>query len=125
MRQNPCLTRPCIQDSPVTSSLRAPTALMPLLFVLLWSTGFIGAKFGLPYVEPLTFLSTRYLLVIGLMTALALATRAPWPRSAGQWLHIGVTAAGARRFTWAGYSSPFRTVCRRASPAWSWACSHC
>ena len=91
MRQNPCLARPCIQDSLVTSSLRAPTALMPLLFVLLWSTGFIGAKFGLPYVEPLTFLSTRYLLVIGLMTALALATRAPWPRSAGQWLHIGVT----------------------------------
>lgn len=63
----------------------------PLLFVLLWSTGFIGAKFGLPHAEPLTFLLIRYLLVLSLMTLLALAMRAPWPRSARQWLHIGVT----------------------------------
>jgi len=64
---------------------------MPFLFVLLWSTGFIGAKFGLPYAEPLTFLSIRYVLVITLMTALALAMRAPWPRKPRQILHIGVT----------------------------------
>ncbi|MBW7862083.1 MAG: DMT family transporter [Rhodocyclaceae bacterium] len=64
---------------------------MPFLFVLLWSTGFIGAKFGLPYAEPLTFLSIRYVLVITLMTALALAMRAPWPREPRQILHIGVT----------------------------------
>lgn len=63
----------------------------PLLFVLLWSTGFIGAKFGLPYAEPLTFLSTRYVLVIALMTLLALATRAPWPASPREAFHIGVT----------------------------------
>ena len=63
----------------------------PLLFVLLWSTGFIGAKFGLPHAEPLSFLLVRYLLVIALMTLVALATRAPWPRDARQWLHIGVS----------------------------------
>ncbi|MDD3353022.1 DMT family transporter [Zoogloea sp.] len=63
----------------------------PLLFVLLWSTGFIGAKYGLPYAEPLSFLSSRYVLVIGLMGLLALATRAPWPRAPRQWLHIGIT----------------------------------
>jgi drug/metabolite transporter (DMT)-like permease len=63
----------------------------PLLFVLLWSTGFIGAKFGLPYAEPLTFLSARYVLVIALMTLLALVTRAPWPRDWRQAAHIGVT----------------------------------
>jgi drug/metabolite transporter (DMT)-like permease len=63
----------------------------PLLFVLLWSTGFIGAKFGLPHAEPLIFLLVRYLFVISLMTLLALAMRAPWPRDARQWLHIGVS----------------------------------
>ena len=36
----------------------------PLFFVLLWSTGFIGARLGLPHIEPLTFLLIRYLLVI-------------------------------------------------------------
>jgi drug/metabolite transporter (DMT)-like permease len=59
--------------------------------VLLWSTGFIGAKYGLPFAEPLSFLSTRYVLVIAVMGLLALATRAPWPASPRQWLHIGVT----------------------------------
>lgn len=63
----------------------------PLLFVLLWSTGFIGAKFGLPYAEPLSFLVTRYVLVIGLMTLIALAMRAPWPASPLEALHIGIT----------------------------------
>lgn len=64
---------------------------MPLLFVLLWSTGFIGAKFGLPYAEPLTFLSTRYAMVIVLMAVIAMAMRAPWPASARAVLHIGIT----------------------------------
>jgi drug/metabolite transporter (DMT)-like permease len=67
------------------------TAFAPLLFVLLWSTGFIGAKFGLPYAEPLTFLSTRYALVIGLMLLVVLATRAPWPHSPREFIHIGIS----------------------------------
>ena len=63
----------------------------PFLFVFLWSTGFIGAKFGLPYAEPLSFLLTRYGLVIALMGIIALATRAPWPDKGRDWLHIGVS----------------------------------
>ena len=63
----------------------------PFLFVFLWSTGFIGAKYGLPYAEPLSFLLTRYGLVIALMTMIALATRAPWPQAPLQWVHIGVS----------------------------------
>lgn len=66
-------------------------AIFPLLFVTLWATGFIGAKLGLPHTEPLTFLLIRYLIVISLMTLLALAMRAPWPRDARHWFHIGVS----------------------------------
>ena len=62
---------------------------LPFLFVLLWSTGFIGAKYGLPYAEPLTFLSARYLLVLGLMLPVALVFRASWPATRQEWLHIG------------------------------------
>lgn len=54
-------------------------AAMPLVFVLLWSTGFIGAKFGLPYAEPLTFLEVRYLLLVILLLPFALLSRAQWP----------------------------------------------
>ena len=39
-------------------------ATAPALFVLLWSTGFIGARFGLPYIEPLTFLAVRLAFVV-------------------------------------------------------------
>ena len=63
----------------------------PLLFVLLWSTGFIGAKFGLPYAQPLTFLSWRFIAVIILMLGLVLIMRAPWPSTRKSALHIGVT----------------------------------
>ena len=65
--------------------------LAPFLFVLLWSTGFIGAKLGLPHAAPLAFLLARYLAVLSLMTLIALAWRAPWPRDARQWFHIGVS----------------------------------
>lgn len=70
----------------------------PLLFVFLWSTGFIGAKFGLPYAEPLSFLLTRYGLVIALMLAIALIMRAPWPKDPAQWLHIGVSGVLVHAF---------------------------
>jgi drug/metabolite transporter (DMT)-like permease len=63
----------------------------PFLFVFLWSTGFLGAKYGLPHAAPLAFLFVRYLWVISLMGLLALAWRAPWPRDGRQWLHIGVS----------------------------------
>jgi drug/metabolite transporter (DMT)-like permease len=62
----------------------------PWLFVLLWSSGFIGARLGLPHAEPLSFLSVRYALVLSLLLPLALAMRAPWPRDPRQWLHIGI-----------------------------------
>lgn len=71
--------------------LPIPPRAYPLLFVLLWSTGFIGARMGLPHAEPLTFLFIRYVAVIALMASLALATKAPWPQGAPAWSHIGVS----------------------------------
>ncbi|MCV2358599.1 MULTISPECIES: DMT family transporter [Roseateles] len=65
--------------------------LYPLLFVGLWSTGFIGAKYGLPDAEPLTFLSLRYAIVLALMGAVALLSKAAWPKRARDYLHIGVS----------------------------------
>ncbi len=68
-----------------------PQTFLPFLFVFLWSTGFIGAKFGLPYAEPLTFLLARYIFVLVLMSIFALASRAPWPRDSRQIFHIAVS----------------------------------
>ena len=65
-------------------------AAMPGLFVLLWSTGFIGAKFGLPYAEPLTFLALRFVLVASLLGLAALLAGAPWPRGGRRIGHLVV-----------------------------------
>lgn len=64
------------------------TALAPAVFVLLWSTGFIFAKMGLPYAEPFTFVALRYAAVVALMLPLALALRASWPARAIDVVHL-------------------------------------
>ena len=64
---------------------------MPAVFVLIWSTGFIVAKFGLPYAPPLTFLCIRYLLSIVCFLIWIGLARASWPRGRQQWLHLAVT----------------------------------
>jgi drug/metabolite transporter (DMT)-like permease len=64
---------------------------MPWVFVLIWSTGFIVARFGMPHSPPFKFLSLRYALSVlcfGVWIALA---RAAWPRERSQWLHLAVT----------------------------------
>ena len=65
---------------------------LPGVFVVLWSTGFIAAKFGLPYAPPLKFLLVRFALVAALMALVRVALRAPWPRSARQIAHIAIAA---------------------------------
>ena len=63
---------------------------MPLLFVLIWSTGFIGARLGLPYIEPFTFLAIRFVIAASLLTLLALLLRTPWPHGIAALGRIGV-----------------------------------
>ena len=55
------------------------TRWVPMLFVLLWSTGFIGAKYALPYIEPFNLLFIRMLLTLAVFGGLIVAFRARWP----------------------------------------------
>jgi drug/metabolite transporter (DMT)-like permease len=66
-------------------------SLAPIVFVLLWSTGFIASKYGLPYAEPFTYLSIRFLFAGGLLMGIALATRASWPKTRREFFHIGMS----------------------------------
>ena len=70
---------------------RALIRAMPAVFVLIWSTGFIVAKFGLPYAPPLTFLVLRYFFSIICFVIWIVLARAVWPRGRQQWMHLGVT----------------------------------
>ncbi len=54
----------------------------PIIFVLLWSTGFIGAKYILPYAEPFVFLTIRYffatLILVLIAKAIGESLRITW-----------------------------------------------
>jgi drug/metabolite transporter (DMT)-like permease len=64
---------------------------MPIVFVLIWSTGFVVARFGMPYAPPLTFLSWRYALSVLAFAVWIRLSRAAWPVGRQQWLHLAVT----------------------------------
>jgi drug/metabolite transporter (DMT)-like permease len=64
---------------------------MPLVFVLIWSTGFIVARYGMPHAPPMTFLAWRYLLSILCFLPWILLARVAWPSSRAQWGHLAVT----------------------------------
>jgi drug/metabolite transporter (DMT)-like permease len=64
---------------------------MPAVFVVIWATGFIVARYGMPHSPPLKFLSLRYALSCACFLLWAMLAGARWPRDRGQALHLGVT----------------------------------
>jgi drug/metabolite transporter (DMT)-like permease len=64
---------------------------IPAVFVLIWSTGFIVARYGMPHAPPLSFLSLRYALSIACFLPWVLWARVAWPQSRSQWLHLSAT----------------------------------
>jgi drug/metabolite transporter (DMT)-like permease len=66
-------------------------ATMPAVFVLIWSTGFIVARYGMPHAPPLTFLSWRFALSLLAFAPWIWLAGAAWPRGAMQWVHLGVS----------------------------------
>ena len=64
---------------------------MPWVFVLIWSTGFIVARYGMPHAPPLSFLAIRYALSVACFGTWIAWTRPPWPADRRQWLHLSAT----------------------------------
>ena len=64
---------------------------MPVVFVLIWSTGFIVARFGMPQSPPMKFLAVRYALSILCFLPWIIFAKVPWPTGRAQWKHLAVT----------------------------------
>jgi drug/metabolite transporter (DMT)-like permease len=82
---------------------------MPAVFVLIWSTGFIVARYGMPHAPPMKFLAMRYILSVVAFAIWARLSRAAFPSNRGQLLHLGVTGvlmhAGYLGGVWAAVKS--------------------
>lgn len=64
---------------------------MPWVFVLIWSTGFVVARLGMPHAPPFSFLSLRFVFSVLCFAVWVVIARAQWPRDAAQWFHLAVT----------------------------------
>lgn len=73
-------------------STNPPTwlVLAPGIFLFMWSTGYVAAKFGLGYIEPMTFLALRFACIVAIMAALFVVLRPPLPTSRADWLHLAI-----------------------------------
>ena len=72
---------------------------MPVVFVLIWSTGFIVARYGMPYAPPMKFLVVRYALSIACFLPWIFLAGVRWPANRTQWMHLCITGV----FMHAGY----------------------
>ncbi len=64
---------------------------MPAVFVLIWSTGFIVARYGMPNSPPFTFLLWRYIFSILCFVLWVKWSRVSWPQGRAQWVHLAIT----------------------------------
>lgn len=65
--------------------------LAPPIFVFIWSSGWIVAKYAAPFADPLTFLALRYAVAIVLLAAFALTVKAEWPKTRAGFLHAAAS----------------------------------
>jgi drug/metabolite transporter (DMT)-like permease len=79
-----------VSDAPDSGARQAWLAAMPFAFVVLWSTGFIVAKYAAPHAPPLTFLLYRFAGAIAVLLPIIVLTGAPWPRTARAWRDIAL-----------------------------------
>lgn len=63
----------------------------PAIFVLFWSTGFVGSKLGAPYIDPMVFLTVRFAAVLPVLLVVALLLAKSWPKTAPAIFHCIVT----------------------------------
>ena len=75
-------------------TILSPAALrrvVPVIFVLIWSTGFVVARYAMPHAGPMDFLALRFLCSGGLFLGWVWWAGAIWPRGRAQWGHLAVT----------------------------------
>lgn len=76
--------------NPAAPSPPAWLPVAPALFVVLWSTGFVAIRLGMPHAEPLTFLSLRFAVLVVLLLPIIVLLRSPWMRSPAEVGHAAI-----------------------------------
>lgn len=83
-------------------NIALPATLLPLLFIVMWSSGYVVGKVALPFVGPYTLIFIRFSSAALVLLAVALLTKAPWPKTRVQFGHIVVVGLLIQALQFAG-----------------------
>jgi drug/metabolite transporter (DMT)-like permease len=78
---------------------------MPVLFILMWSSGYVAGKVALPFVGPFMLLVVRFGTAAAILLLVALITRAPWPKDRASFFHIAVVGVLIQALQFSGLYS--------------------
>ena len=81
---------------------RTVLAVVSALFIFFWASGFVAAKYGLPYAEPFTLMAARFVVATAIMVPACFILKASWPKSFRAALHIMIAGIGIQVFYLAG-----------------------
>lgn len=81
---------------------------LPFLFIVMWSSGYVMGKVGLPYAGPFTLLFLRFGVAALILLMIALLTNAPWPTEPRQYLHLSIVGLLMQALQFAGLYSGLR-----------------
>lgn len=79
--------------------------LLPTIFIILWSSGYVAGKIGLPYAGPFTLIFLRFSVAALVLLVVALVTHAPWPKTLTEWKHIAVVGVLIQALQFSGLYS--------------------
>jgi drug/metabolite transporter (DMT)-like permease len=85
-----------------SSPATLPALSLPVLFILMWSSGYVVGKMALPFVGPYTLIFIRFASAALILLAVALATGAPWPKTCAQFGHLIVVGLLIQALQFAG-----------------------
>ena len=81
---------------------RTVLAVVSALFIFFWASGFVAAKYGLPYAEPFTLMAARFVVATVIMVPACFILKASWPGSPRKAMHIMIAGIGIQVFYLSG-----------------------
>jgi len=83
--------------SPSPSALNPMTfASIAALFIFFWASGFVAAKYGLPYAEPFTLMAARFVVGAAILVPACFVLKATWPKTLRDTTHILIAGFGVQ-----------------------------
>jgi drug/metabolite transporter (DMT)-like permease len=94
-----------MNTTPIYRSFIGTGLILPFLFIVMWSSGYVAGKIGLPYAGPFTLILIRFSSAALILLAVSIITKAPWPKNSRDYAHLVVVGLLIQALQFAGLYS--------------------